>query len=381
MNAHRRPTHVVLLPATAGAPATRLSVDADGNVLARELLPAQQPPPTAPTTRPAPWLVLVVPGTEAPAHWLEIQARGDAQARTEAAALLRDALAADPADTHVALAAAGEAGTPRAVVTVEHAALDAWLVRAAAFGLHPDAALPDHLALPPPGDPDQATVALRDGDWLARTATRSFRAEAALAKMVLGDRAHAPIREPAAVEALLARGAASAPLNLLQGRYATAGQRSSGPRAWRRAALLATLLLASVPLLWTAEAIRHLLAARGLEAAATEMVTTALPATPATAEPLAAARAALARARAHDGFPRAFGALAEGVEQLDGAAIERLSWQAGGPLRATVVHHDPGQLEALAATAAGSDVVLAAAGTRRADGRLLSEVELMEGGP
>ena len=380
MNPHDPPTHVVLLPTVAGAPALRLTVAGDGQVLARDLLDPQDARP-APATKQQPRLVLVVPGTHAPAQWLELPARSPAQARAAARTLLQDRLAADGADTHLAVASTGDPATPRAVVAVSDAAMGGWLAQASALGLCPDAVLPDHLALPPPRDPNAATVVVRDGDWLVRTTTQSFRVEAPLAAMVLGGVAHAPVTDPDATGALIARGALATPLDLLQDRYAPKDARPAGSRAWHRAALLAALLLGSVPLLWTAETIRHLLSAHDLEARATDLVAAALPAAPADAEPLDAARTALARARAHEAFPRAFGTLAAGVQQLEGAAIEHVSWQAGAPLRATVMHESPGQLDTLAADAAGGGLELIAAGTRRADGHLLSEVDLLEQTP
>lgn len=378
MSTHEPAAHVVLLGNAADAPALRLAVDADGAILSRERLVPAAPCPAGPTAR-GRRTVVVVPGSEAPAEWLEIPANGGAPARAAARAMLRERLARDADAVHIALAADRGAGTACAVA-VEAGAMDRWLGHAAALGLCPDALLPDHVALPPP-DGEAAVVAVRDGDWLVRTAGRSFRAEPALAGLVLEGRARETVVDAADVEAMLARGAASASLNLLQDRYAPAGASRSGPRAWRRAVLLAALALASVPLLWAAEAVRHVVSARALEAGTADMVAAALPATVRGHAPVDAVRAAVARSQAHDAFPRAFGALAAGVGQSADSAIERLSWQAGAPLRASVLHRQPEATVALEAAAAASGLQLAVAGTRQADGGLATEVELVEAAP
>lgn len=372
------PVHVVLLPATAEAPAVRLAMAADGRLLSRDLLAADGP--QAPADKPGRRVVVVVPGTEAPARWLQLPAFSQAQARAAALALARDELAAGDA-THVAVGAAAAPQAPRPVVAVTEATMEAWIARVAALGLRADAMVPDHVALPQPDEPEGAVMAVRDGDWLVRTSARSFRVEAALAATVLGEATPVPVNSPAEVEALLARGALDAPLNLLQGPYAAVDERPVGLRAWRRAAALAAVLLASVPLLWAVEAVSNVLSARSLEAESAVRVAQALPDTSRDADAVMTVRATLARVRAREDFPRAFSALSGGVQQLEGAAIDRISWQAGAPLRAVIAHDAAGQLEPLGSYVAGHGLALVTAGTQRADGRLLSEVDLQEAAP
>lgn len=372
------PVHVVLLPARADAPAARLVVASDGSVLSRDVLAADGP--QLPADAPRPRVVVVVPGTQAPARWLQLPAWSQAQARAAALELAGDELAAGDA-AHVAVGAAADPEAPRPVVAVAEATMQAWLAQASALGLRPDAMVPDHLALPAPDDPESAQVATLDGDWIVRTASRAFRVEADLAATVLGDTAVEPVTGADAVQALLARGALDAPVDLLQGPYAPTDERPTGLRAWRRAAVLAALLVASVPLACGVEAIAHVLAARSLESDAAQRVARALPGAPADADPAASVRTALATVRAREDFPRAFAALSGGVQQLEGAAIDRISWQAGAPLRAVVLHDNAGQLETLDGFAAGHGLAVATAGTQRADGRLRSEIDLVEQTP
>ncbi|AOH36402.1 type II secretion system protein GspL [Luteimonas sp. JM171] len=371
------PIHVVLLPALAEEPAVRLAVAGDGRVLSRELLGIGSGPSQVPER--GPFTVVLVPGTDAPARWLQPTAFSDAQARAAARAQAGEELAAVDA-IHVAVGHAAAPAEPRPVVAVAEAAMEDWLARVQALGVRADRMVPDHLALSAPDDPEGWVAVIREGHCLARSARRSFRVEAELAATIIGD-ATAPIREPETVEALLAKGALAAPLDLLQGPYAAADGRPTGWRAWRRAAVLAGALAVSVPLLWTVEAAGHLLAARKLESDAEARVMKALPGPGADADPVLAARAGLARNRARDDFPIAFRALASGMQELDGAAIERVTWQAGSPLRALVQHSDAAQLDALGNHASSHGLTLVAAGTRRVDGRLHSEVDLIESAP
>lgn len=365
--------HVVLLPTAIDAPVIRLAVAGDGRVLARDTLPPGTPQAAA--GQPPGRTVVVVPGTEAPVRWLTLPAFSHVQARAAALAMARDELAA-AGPTHVAVGAAADPQVPRPVAAVAEATMDAWLARVEALGLRADAIVPDHLALPAPADETGAVVVARDGDWLVRTASGAFRVEAELAATVLGAAAPAPLTGAGAVESLLARGALEAPLDLLQGPYAATDERPTGPRAWRRAAVLAAVLAASVPLLWVVEAGGHLLAARSLQADIAARTAQALPG--AGEDPVHGVRAAVARVRAREDFPRAFAALSGGVQQLDGAAIDSVSWQAGAPLRAVVIHDAAAQLESLASHVGGHGMALVTVGTQRADGRLHSEIDLVE---
>lgn len=373
------PIHVVLLPVAAEAAAVRLTVARDGRLLSREALSPTDALRSGPDQC-RPRTVVVVPGTDAPARWVQLSAFSDAQARAAARTLVGDELAAGDA-THVAVGDVAGPQGPRPVVAVAESAMDAWIARVEALGLRANAMVPDHLVLPQPDDPEGCVVALRDGDWLVRSSTQSFRVEADLAATVVGGNAHRPVSDADAVEALLALGALAVPINLLQGRYAQADERPSGLRAWRRTAVLAAVLAASIPLLWAVEAIGHVLAARKLEAASASQVAQALPKAGADMEPLMAVRDGLARIRAREDFPRAFTTLANGVQQLDGAAVERVSWQAGAPLRAVILHGDASQLDSLGAHVAGQGLALVTAGTQRLDGRLHSEVDLVEAAP
>ncbi|WP_187775821.1 type II secretion system protein GspL [Luteimonas suaedae] len=368
-------TYIVLLPQDPKAPALRLSVDDDGRVLARERLrtgATAAQPAAATQTR----TVLVVPGTQAPALWLELPARNPVQALAAARALIAERLAGSGEALHIAIAAAAGDEARRPVVTVERALMTQWLERAAALGITVDALVPDHLALPAPED--DGVVVVADGDErIVRGPRLAFRSEAALAALVLEGRAQQVVEAGPQAEALLAAGARQPAIDLLQYDFARTPAQPRGARAWRRAAVLAALLALSPLLLWGAEALRYTLAARALEAEAAAMVDAALPGRAPAQPPLAAARAALRQAQARDGFAHAASALFAAVPRIEGAQLDRLSYGEDGALRATLSHARADELDVLRDALAGAGLALQPAGTRRADGRLHSELDIL----
>ncbi|WP_407352265.1 type II secretion system protein GspL [Luteimonas sp. R10] len=369
-------TYIVLLPQDPGAPALRLSVGDDGRVLARERLHAGETAARQAAAAPA-RTVLVVPGTQAPALWLELPARNPVQALAAARALVAERLAGSGDTLHIAIAAAAdEDDAPRPVVAVERALMTHWLERAAALGLTVDALVPDHLALPTPEDDGVLVVA--DGDeCIVRGARLAFRGEAALAAVVLEGRPQQVVEAGPQAEALLAAGARQPAIDLLQYDFARTPAQPRGARAWRRAAVLAALLALSPLLLWGAEALRYTLAARALETQAAAKVDAALPGRAPTQPPLAAARAALRQAQARDGFAHAASALFAAVPRIEGAQLDRLSYGEDDALRATLSHARADELDVLRDALADAGLALQPAGTRRADGRLHSELDIL----
>ena len=105
-------TDVVWLASTPGAAAVRLRVDARGHILQRDILEAASPAASATAVR----TILLVPGTVAPAQWLELPAGSIAQARAAARIQLRERVAGDMGAVHVAVARMQDAG-PAPVVS------------------------------------------------------------------------------------------------------------------------------------------------------------------------------------------------------------------------------------------------------------------------
>lgn len=368
-------TYIVLLPQDPDTPALRLNVGDDGRVLARDRLHAGEaaaPSAAAAQAR----TVLVVPGTQAPALWLDLPARNPVQALAAARALVAEHLAGSGETLHIAIAAAAGDGAPRPVVAVERALMAHWLERAAALGITVDALVPDHLALPP--REDDGVVVIADGDErIVRGSQLAFRSEASLAALILEGREQHVVEAGPQAETLFAVGARQPAIDLLQYDFARTPAQPRGARAWRRAAVLAALLALSPLLLWGAETLRYTLAARTLEAAAAAKIDAALPGRAQSQPPLAAARAALRQAQARDSFAHAASALFAAVPRIEGAQLDRLSYGEDGALRATLSHARADELDVLRETLAGAGLALQPAGTRRADGRLHSELDIL----
>ena len=230
-------TRILFLPADDAGDALLLELDDGGRMRSRAAL---RPGATAPAAPGATRTVLVVPGRPVRIEQLDLPAHSEAQARAAARALVAGRLAR-PAALHVALDPARTAPV-RTVASVEDAVLRAWLARAEAFGLRPDAALPEPLLLPEP--PDAGVHVLDAGDrWLVRGDGLAFSATPDLAERVLGGRTRVPVTD--AIEHLAACALQPA-LDLLQGDFAPASAqaRPRGQRlAWLAAALLASPLL------------------------------------------------------------------------------------------------------------------------------------------
>lgn len=361
--------HLLWLAPDPAAPATRLVVDDDGRIVARDLRREGDAAATASNVR----TVLVVPGTAAPAMWLPLPARNPVQALAAARALAGDRLASGHRDVHIALGPPGDGEAERLVVAVDPDAMRDWLAHAARLGVKPDAVLPDHLALPVPED-GGVRIFVDGDDWIVRGPRHAFRAEADLAaRIVDGLPQHrSPLREEA--EALMARGALQPAIDLLQGAFARRDAPAQGLRAWRRAAVLAAALLLSPLLLWTADAVRHVLAARALEARAAAKIDAALPARDRSQPALEAMRAQVAQLRARDAFTGSASALFAAMAQVGGIQLEALSYGPDGVLRGTLVHADAGAAERVRERIAATGRIAESAGSRRADRRVYSEI-------
>lgn len=332
-------TRILFLPPDGADDARLLDLDDGGRVRAQATLAPNAAAPAAPDARRT---VLVVPGGPVRIEQLPLAAHSEAQALAAARALLAGRLAR-PAVLHVVLDADHGAAV-RTVAAVEADTLRGWLAQAAAFGLRPDAAVPEALLLP---GPEAGAMHLFDaGDrWLVRGDGLAFSAEPGLARRVLGDRE--PSRMDGGFEQLAAR-ALQLPLDLLQGDFApaAAGRRPAG----RRLAWLAVALAASPLLLLAAQALRLELAARALESRAAAVLDAALPeanggaATADTSDDQAGRLRAVREPRA---FAAASAALFAAVAARPGTHLVELEYARGDRLRARLFHRDASDLEAL----------------------------------
>lgn len=340
-------TTIVLLPHATGADATCLRIDADGRVLSRHR-PDVDSPLTASPAQPVVRQLLAVPGSECLSCWLDLPARNPVQALA-AARVLVAAHVAGPIDTlHLAIAPMAADGGSRQVVAIESATMQAWLDRATALGMTPDAVVPLPMLLPPPEPPAAGTtsevvVAEIDGHWLVRGEQLAFAAEPALAEQIIGDRPRR-LLTAADAESAFAANALMPPIDLLQYAFARQSTHRQGWPAYRRAAILAAVLAVSPLVLLTAQAIRYELAARALQSQTAALARTLMPTLEEGANPLPPIRARLAEFQAGGGFAHATATLLAAVAATDGAELDALSY-AGGELQATLVVPSPPALE------------------------------------
>jgi general secretion pathway protein L len=317
--------------------------------------------------------VLVVPGTSVTARRLAVVGHTEAQARGAAALQVGESLATAPDRLHVAVGPPDLAGL-RWVTVTEPELLRTWLEQAAALGVVPDVVTPDHLLLPEPIE-ETGAVAVDCGDHIAvRTSALAFAAEPELVPALLGGLATPRVHDGEEAEALLASGAVSAPVNLLQGAFSRTARQAVGPRELRLVAGLALAVLLSPLVLSLASLAKHAVAADRMERAAIARAQAVLPGAT-IQDPQAQVAARLAELRASAGFSMPAAALFGAVQGVEQAAIERIDY-GEGVLRAAVSYTNYSDLDLLKAAIARAGVQVQDEGVRNEGGRIVSDLVL-----
>lgn len=322
-------TRLLLLPFNVDWPATCLTLDCAGRILAREQLTAETPA----SASDAP-LRLVVPGADTGALWLPLSARSQAQAQAEARVLAAPQLAGNGEDLHVAVAPAKDQDATRLVVLVERSRLQIWLERARALGVEPTAITPDYLMLP---DDEDAAVMHDFGSHCAVRAGRlAFGAEPALARQILGDR---PIHRFDTIDQIEAQLALAAPaIDLLQ-QHGAIHSDAQAPtrRQYHHAAWLAAALALSPAVLMGAQALRYQFESYQLQQQVHTKVADALGLQQPINDPARRAAEAADRLEAPMRFAKDAGALFAAITEVDGAHLITLQL-ADGRLHAELAH-------------------------------------------
>jgi len=333
-------TRLILLPPVAGDPAPWLSLDADGQVLARGQIAPGDPVPVGEMRT-----VVIVPGSEVTVRRVQVAARTEAQARAAALLSLREGLAEDPERLVLALSR-GAPEAPRLAAVAARATVDSWRDWVRTLELEADVLLPDSLVVPEPETDDTVTavrfgprVALRGRDLCASV-------EPELVPLLAGDREIVPVERPEAVEQLLIAAALAPPLNLIGGQ---ARGEAGGWRRWRLPAALAAALAVSPLLVIGAEGARDAAAARALQAETRSMAQTLFPELPPGADAAAEARRRAGELPPPGGVAAAAAALFGAMEGVSTADLDALVSDAGGTLRATLTYAEPGDLERIKA--------------------------------
>lgn len=312
--------------------------------------------------------VLVTPGADVAARWLDLPAASDAQARSAAAFMLEEALAAAPERQHIAVGPRVDG--PRLTAVVDAPRLQGWLDRAAALGFRPDVVTPDHLILPPAED---RLVGVRFGPLLAvRGPGLALSGEPELLAAVLGAQTPAPAN-PLESAALLAQGAEAPAINLLQGAFAPGGERAEAG-GWKRAAVLAALLVISPLLIAGAQIARNTGAALALEDRADRRAVAMVPSLRGHKDPAGQALARLEARRSADRFLELSAAVFQVVQASGPVRMETLVYGEDGALRLSVAYANYSDLDTLKAAAAQAGLDLTEDSTVTEGGRISTDL-------
>ncbi|MBX3479203.1 MAG: type II secretion system protein GspL [Caulobacter sp.] len=320
----------------------------DGEILRYDVMDDHEAATWAPART-----LLIVPGADVAARWLDLPAASDAQARSAAGFMLEDALAGPASEHHIAVGPPGDGR--RLVVVVDHARLRSWMDRAAALGVSPDIVTPDHLSLPE--SLDGQPLGVRFGGLLAvRGHELALSGEPELLGAVLGDRSPAAAN-PLEAAALLARGALTPAVNLLQGDFARGGGRTPGG-AWKRAAILASLLIVSPLVIGLAQLARNTASAAALERQADKRAVAMAPAARNQKAPARFVLGQIEQRRAANRFLDTASAFFQVVQASGAVRMDTLVYGADGALRTTVSYLNYSDLDGLktAAREAGLDL-------------------------
>jgi len=357
-----KPVRILFLT-SADAPVDWVLADADGYVLTRGSASIGDPPLEGGYRT-----VLVVPGADVLARWLDLPAGSMAQTTAAAGWAMRSTLATPLERTVIALGA-GVPDEPRLAVFADMARVEAWKSHAEVLGAPADVIVPDHLLAPEPEAPEVVSILNRSGLTLIRSHHLACAVEPELAALMTEGRTP-ELTDPAAAESVLIRAAMKPPVNLMAG---------SGPRAgrgdWRSAAILAAALLLSPIVLIIAAAAHDEVAARGVMTRNGAAATAALQNLPSGADPLEELDRRLAAAPPPGGLIGAAAALSAAVQAMDGAGIESVILD-GGRVRAEISYLDYGDLDAIKATLNATGRHVAVESTLEDGGRVTSTLAI-----
>lgn len=363
-------TRIVLSPATPDAAPRYLILDSAGAVVERGEVPIGFAQP-ADVSRD----ILVAPGAEVRAQWLHLPTRNLAQAEAAARLHLADQFALADEALHLAIGPLEEDGH-RLVVVVARRLLQGWLSSAALHGVTPAVVAPDHLMLPVPAGEGLTSAAF--GSVVAVRGRRvAMTLEPDLLPIVLKGRDISAIDRPEDIERALAEASINPGVNLLQGDFDPARESRLDWRNLRRAAVLAGLLIASLPVLFGVQVLRDHLAASALERRATREAAAVLPGQ-AISDPAAQTRARLVALQiAGGGGPSALTAtLFQALESIGDAQLESLVMTPDGSLRARISYGQISDVELLRAAMRTAGVALRDEATQQEGSRVVSDVIL-----
>jgi len=362
-----KPTRLILIPATGSQPAPFLVIGPNGEVLDRgELTLDRAAAPEAMRT------VAVTPGGDVLVRWLDLPSGSAAQTRAAAAWMLRDEVAAAPDRLAVVLGPPTPAGQPRMAAVVSRSLLEAWTDYLDALGVRAEVFVPDVLTLEEPEAADQLrAVSFGDGTALRG---RRFAAtvQSDLVDLVAAGRPIRPVQDPAEVERALILAARSPAINLLD----TGDRERAAASGWKRAAVLAGLVVVSPLVLTLAAAARDDAAAREARVETLSMIARAAPDLAAAPDPVMAFRQRLAKAPPPGGVTAAAAALFTAVEAVEGAELDILIADPDDGVKATISYPAHGDMAAIKESMAGAGMAVEETSTLDDAGRVVSDITI-----
>ncbi len=365
-----KPVRLILIPATGSQPAPFLIVGADGYVLERGELGL------AGGTAPEPMrTVAVTPGGDVLIRWLDLPPGGAVQGRAAAAWMLRDEVAATPDRLATVLGPQSPAGEPRLVAVVSRSLMEAWTDYLAALGVRADVLVPDVLTLADP-EADDVLAAVSFGEGMALRGRRfAATVQPDLVELIAAGRRIMPVEDPAAVERALVATARAPAINLLE----TGDREARAAGGWRRAAILAALVVISPLVLTLAAGVRDGMAARDARSEALAAIAAAAPDLTREADPVEALRRRVAAAPPPGGVTGAAAALFTAVEAVEGAELDILIADPEDGMKATVSHPAHGDMAVIRRSMAAAGMTVTETGTLEDGGRIVSDITIGAG--
>ncbi len=349
-----------------------LLLDGAGRVVAQSMHGIEPPGAAEP-------VLLVAPGVDVTAHWANIEARSEAQARAAAFFALEDQLGGAKDTQHLVLGPA-VAGLDRLALVAAKDSVEAWLEGARARGFEAHALVPDYLLLPEPeGD---GAVGVKMGALLVVRARKlAFAAEPALARQALGTRALRMVEDPSQAQAMIAR-SALAPLEVDMLQWQFARKKPRAAQSDRPSPLLLAGLIGALALLvpapdWAAS-VRYDLSAKAAQTRAAALVKQIAPDAPSSLDPVSLVRARLqAGAAPHvAGFAAISASLFAAIEQVNNVQLDSLAYAPDGALRATLTYGAFSDVEVLRAALAQTGLVLEEGAATNRDDRFSVDVRI-----
>lgn len=361
-----KPVRLVLIPATGSQSAPFLIVGADGAVLDRGELTLDGEAPGPMRT------VAVTPGGDVLIRWLDLPPGSAAQGRAAAAWMLRDQMAATPDRLATVLGPLTPAGEPRLVAVASRSLIEAWTDYLSALGVRADVLVPDVLTLDEPGLEGMLS-AVSFGEGMALRGRRfAATVQPDLVDLIAAGRSVVAVQDPASVERALTAAALAPAINLLD----TGDRDAKAAGGWRRALILAALLLLSPLVLILAGAARDDLAAREARSQALSAIATAAPDLARESDPVAALHRRVAAAPPPGGVTAAAAALFTALESVEGAELDILIADPGTGVKATISHPAYGDMALIRRSMAAAGMSITETGALDDGGRVVSDITI-----